>query len=371
MIHLGKALEAAARKIRPYLIPAHRRGYRNLVARGLRQRQPHQQIVCLDFANHAIDAVGGRYYFSLVRELIDAGYFPVFIARRATLSTFASSPLKAQLLDERLGVISSLDKLQEPYFLITDRAQPRPAYAEKIVVVNYEWRVCRNADEIAFPFFVHPGLALTLETTLPPEPASSRPARLFFGGNTEDRKYDKDVIREVYGMLSRREMLATAMTTIAPEKIFKPANAAEWLEPSEFHFFGLCETQHCKIPQDRWLEALTQADFFLACPGVGMPLCHNLIEAMAVGSIPILQYADYLSPPLQDQVNCLTFDDVQSLGAVLQQLFAMSDVEITTLRAHVRAYFAEHLAPGRFAQRLFSGESRRCVLLLNDYRVPR
>ena len=59
----------------------------------------------------------------------------------------------------------------------------------------------------------------------------------------------------------------------------------------------------------RWLEALAKADFFLACPGVLMPLCHNVIESLVAGAIPILQYGSYLSPRLEDGINCLAFRD--------------------------------------------------------------
>lgn len=364
----GKSLEAVVRKLRPYLVPAYRRAFASLVARGLGQRREGERIVCCDFANPAIDAVGGRYYFSLVRDLIDAGYFPVFTARRATLSTFGTSRMKSLLLDERLGVVTSLDELREPYFLITDCGLPKPALAEKMVVVSYEQRLSEGESEMAFPVFVHP--QITTKMKLPPvyQVAAPRPARIFFGGNTEQGKYDKDVLRDFYHMLTRREMLdATAAVTPA----YRPLDAASWLASAEFHPFVLCETQHCKIPQERWLEALAKADFFLACPGVGMPLCHNLIEALAAGTIPILQYATYLPQPLENGVNCLAFENPAELQEITAKVLTMGQEQIQILRGNVRAYYDEFLAPGRFAEKLFSGPQRERTLLINAYRVPR
>ena len=126
MSGFGKSLEAVARKLRPYLSAKHRRAYAAMVSRGMSQHRPGEKIVCCDFSNQAIDSVGGRYYFSLVRDLIDAGYFPVFTAHRQTLSTFGTSRMKALLLEERLGVVRFLDELREPYFLITDRDAAAP-----------------------------------------------------------------------------------------------------------------------------------------------------------------------------------------------------------------------------------------------------
>lgn len=365
--HIGKSLEAAVRKIRPYFLPSCRRTFSVLVSRGMRERREGEPVVCCDFSDPAIDAVGGRYYCGLVRDLISAGYFPVFTARRATLSTFGSSRMKSALLEERLGVVSSTDDLDEPFFLITDDPLATPELAERIVLVDYEWRRSREKNEIAFPFFMHPNIDPKRRS---PQD-DIRVARLFFGGNTREGKYDRTVIRDTYGMLSRREMLEVASATVPTEEIHRPDHADTWLDSSEYCPFVLCETQKCEIRQDRWLEALAKADFFLACPGVGMPLCHNLIESLAAGCVPILQYGSYLTPPLQHRSNCLAFHDARTLADIVSEIFAMSPEKIADLRANVRAYYDDYLAPGRFSMRLFGGSRERRILLLNDYRVPR
>ncbi len=369
-LRFGKSLEAAVRKARPYFNPAYRRAYNTLLARGMGERNDGEPIVCCDFANPAIDAVGGRYYFSLVRDLIDAGYFPVFTARRGTLSTFGTSRMKSLLLSERLGVVRSLDELTEPYFLITDHDTPAPVNAKRVIKVSYEQRLARNENEMAFPVFVHPHITVKSKLPVFYEVEAERSARIFFGGNTEPDKYDKDVIRDVYHMLSRREMLTETIAAIPPEMIHRPKNSANWSASSEFHAFVLCETQHCKIPQERWLDALVNADFFLACPGVGMPLCHNLIEALAAGCIPILQYANYLPDPLTDRENCMAFHNAASLRKTLDEILNLSPARISELRANVRHYYDEILAAGRFAERLFTGSTRK-TLLLNAYRMSR
>lgn len=368
LIRVGKGTEHLVRKLRPYLLPRYRRAYAELLARGYHPSADGQPLVCCDLADRAIDSVGGRYYFSLVRDLIDAGYHVVFTARRMTLSTFGVYWMKKLLLTERFSVIRSFDELKGPYLLITDGNDSPPQSAKRVVRVNYERRLCRTEDEMAFPVFVHPQIAATARLPLAYPVEDSRPARIFFGGNTEQGKYDKELIGEIYHMLSRREMLAVAEEIFPNGKTFRPADAAEWLGPNKFCPYVLCETQHCKIPQERWLEALGKADFFLACPGVDMPLCHNLIEALAAGCIPILQYSNYLPPPLTDGENCLAFTDAAGLRETIAKALALSPEEIRILRENVRKYYDEFLAPGQFARRLLSGPR---TLLLNAYRVPR
>jgi len=368
--HLGKSLEAAVRGIRPHLWPSYRRAFRSLVARGLRERHEGEPLVCCDFRSQAIDSVGGRYYFSLVRDLIDAGYFPVFTARRSTLATFGISQMKSLLLKERLGVIRSPDEFRQRYFLITDGTGPTPLLAERVVNVSYDWRLCQQPDDIAFPVFVHPQITTRIQLPYIYQTDAVRPVRLFFGGNTREGKYDRNILRDRYAMLTRREMLEIAGAAFPGAEIHRPRDAAGWLASADAHPFVLCETQHCMIPGERWLDALAKADFFLACPGVGMPLCHNLIEALAAGTVPILQYAAYLPQPLEDGVNCLAFADPAGLAAAIRRAAAMRPEEIRRLRANVRRYHDTYLAPGRFAKLLFTGAPRK-TLLLNAYRVPR
>lgn len=367
---LVRKIEAASRRIRPFILPSHRRAFEAMLACGLTEHRPGEPLIVCDLADLSIDAVGGRYYASMVRDFIDAGYFPVFTARRATLSSFVTSRKKSLLLGERMGVVKSLAELRQPYFLVTDRPEPPPALAEKAVLVDYEPRVSGGAGELELPFFVHPEIAKSVKLPHPYAVEATRPVRIFFGGNTSDGRYDKPEIRDIYRMLTRREMLATA-TAAAAGRIEKPADAAAWLESDVAQDFVMFETQRTKIPGERWIDALAKADFFLACPGVGMPLCHNLIESMAAGAVPILQYAAYLPVPLRDGIDCLGFRSAEELAAVMVRVLAMSPAEVRALRAGVRAYYDAHLAPGCFTRTLFGGDASRKTLLFNAYRVAR
>ncbi len=364
----GKKLERFIRSVRPYLRPSYRRAFSALKARGMAQRLPGEPVVCFDLADQAIDAVGGRYYFGLVLDFIHAGYFPVFIPHRVTLSSFGTSPIKSLLLPRRLGVIDSPHAIAEPFLLITDTTAPVPAQA-RVIRMDYTWRLPASAAEMPLPMFLHPRIGAMERTPVDYAPREERPVRLFFGGNTSPGKYDKDVIGAKYGMLTRRQMLAAADAAIGKDRTYFPAEGEAWLASRDPHEFVLCETQHCKIPQPRWLEAMGKADFFLACPGVGMPLCHNLIESLAAGTVPILQYQDYLSPPLEDGVDCLAFRDAESLEKVLDRVMRMGQSEVAALREGAGSYFRAHHAPGAFARKLLASPAER--LLINSYRVPR
>lgn len=96
-------------------------------------------------------------------------------------------------------------------------------------------------------------------------------------------------------------------------------------------------------PQD-YLSVLSDFSFFIALPGVVMPNCHNVIEAMALGLIPILQYNNWFAPQLENKVNCLTFSRLDQLKEVLLYVKTASEDEINQMRENVLTYFNMYLS---------------------------
>lgn len=89
-------------------------------------------------------------------------------------------------------------------------------------------------------------------------------------------------------------------------------------------------------------------NFYLCCPGVVMPLCHNVVEAMSVGTIPIIEkeYADVMYPNLEHLKNVVIFNDLNDLKMLLKErLFVLSNDEILAIRKNVFDYYEEFLSP--------------------------
>ena len=99
------------------------------------------------------------------------------------------------------------------------------------------------------------------------------------------------------------------------------------------------------LPLKRWMRMLGVSDFFVAPPGIIMPFSHNIIESMAVGTVPITQYGDLFDPPLVDGETCLAFSDEASLRARIEHALRMRSDEIEHLRKNVEDYYDRHLDP--------------------------
>lgn len=105
--------------------------------------------------------------------------------------------------------------------------------------------------------------------------------------------------------------------------------------------------EHFELPMKEVRETLSHFNFYFCCPGVVMPLCHNVIEAMSVGTIPVIQkeYAEVMYPNLTDQVNAIIFNDLEHLDSILENIFETPESEISCMRENVLKYFQDYLTP--------------------------
>jgi hypothetical protein len=149
-----------------------------------------------------------------------------------------------------------------------------------------------------------------------------------------------------FGKLNRSLVVAALESRLSCERlyVFDDPSDLDGVRRGD-HRTKLVMVKGAWFTEREWLEVLASADFFVAAPGVIMPFSHNVVEAMAVGAVPILQYPELFSPPLEDGVNCIRYDGEDDLLARLERLFTLSDSVVAALRDNVVAYYETHLAP--------------------------
>lgn len=365
MSRILKSLEYTAHSLRSYVLPSHIRAYNEL---SKRKDLPDGKLVVFDMVNTQIDNVMGRYLYHIVKDLHDQGYSPVYVSNYRFLATTYRKRYKKKLLEMPFSTISRLSEINRPYLYVTDRQyNPAPANSERVIRVSYAKRRPANETEIPLPFFVHP--EISTQPAFPPQVdlGKKRNSRIFFGGNTRPCGYGDGPVNRVYKVMNRVHVMETVKGYIPQEEqclIQQPFDALPEIT------FSCVETQYFKIPFDQWMQTMMQADFFLACPGTKMPLCHNLVEALCCGTIPIIQYHRYLSPELKDGINCLTFHDEESFKQALQRAVDMPQEEIQRLRTGALGYYQQHLTEGKFAHKLLNHPAKELALLINAYRTP-
>ncbi len=226
---------------------------------------------------------------------------------------------------------------------------------------------------IVMPYPVHPVHAGPgLEARLQRCRSSERQMRVFFSGDSEG--YTKNRIDYPGPKLPRLDVINAILGDMG-DKALLVRGEQDLAGTRAMGYVNRCLIMDQKLPriaETRWLETLATSDFFLCPPGYVMPMCHNTVEAMAVGAIPIINYPEWFDPHLEHMQNCIAFDDRADLLLKLNQVLAMDREDIIRMQRRVTAYYDEHLAPKSFVRRIESSEQRRLVvLMITDANVTR
>jgi hypothetical protein len=308
-----------------------------------------QPLVVFDFADNRIDGPQGRRFYTLFMFFVRAGFYPVLKENYLFMANIQERH-KQFCLAEAFSVSKDCSAINRPYVLVTDKRNTELNWrqASKIIRIDYrpDYQVTDATIPMPFPMF-SAVYTNKQDLLLNQYRQIERQWRVLFGGDAETLKYNKSSIRDTYQKLSRAQVLALLREQLARDEWCEPASQQELNEVLEQRLNGLLivNTRRCEIPVKNWLATVAKASFFLACPGVRYPMSHNLIEALAVGSVPITQYPELFFPALEDGKNCLVYRGETDLTTVVNKAMAMDVEQIRQLSAGAVAYYEAYLDP--------------------------
>jgi hypothetical protein len=191
-----------------------------------------------------------------------------------------------------------------------------------------------------------------LHAHIPASRNRKRLMRCFFSGAW--RGYEGHEVGALLGMMERADIVGVYKSfpgtyVLRSERELQDILSGEILSPIGFY---LVDTDCYRIPQAQWFHVLGHAHTFLAPPGVRHPLCHNIVEAMAVGAIPITNYPQWFHPPLEDGMHCFAFQSYDDLLETLALVRDMPSEQLEVMHQAVLAYYDAFLDPIRFRGRL-------------------
>lgn len=375
---IGKSLEWKWREIRSYLLPRDHACYRKLVKHSASLSTPKDKLVLFDLHSIKIDNVGGRYLYRVISDFVALGYTPCYAKRFRFLANFHSKGFKKLLLniphfiyDDELQLTQSVTEI----ILFTDSVSVFDSTTiQNKIIIDYAQRRA-NSAEIALRFDIHPDQVKTL--TDDPDILSEirnhkKVTRIFFSGRTAPNEYGRNNLAKNFGKLNRLDALKLIMESEQLAHRITSLQSDSPLEALEArHEILIADNRVFKIPPQLWLKTLASSEYFICLSGADMPLCHNLIEALMTGTIPILEYPEYMDPPLSDGVNCLVFAGKENLVATIEKALGLDEATKTTISKNAMAYYDKHYYPGKFAEAMIEAPPERHRLLLNDYRIRR
>jgi len=196
----------------------------------------------------------------------------------------------------------------------------------------------------------------------------NRKIRVLFAGNLENSEYYND--RDFYGKfkITNRLDIINFICKKFKNRIMIPDSYIEYtkmLEMEDQIDILLVDRRKFSIPPDLFLQQLSNMSFFIAAPGVVMPLCHNIIEAMCVGSIPILEYSDSFMPHLEGRVNCISFNGLPDLEKKIDDVLGMDEITISGIRENTVKYYNDYLSPSSVINHIEKNRYNLKKLFLN------
>jgi|GEM_PF-2290281 len=204
--------------------------------------------------------------------------------------------------------------------------------------------------------------------------ASFRPisCKVFFGGSISRYGYP-DLAQAFPEMMNRTEIIDSVKQKFSKD-IIDYNNAKEQHSSIDTYkiLFALNDNrqEHSQYPLsfDNFEEQLSASDFFIAPPGIGMPHCHNIMEAMSAGTVPITNYAEWFSPKLEDGCNCISFHDAEELKYCIEKALEMSEDQVKKMRQNARNYYVKYCSTEAVYNRLkpYFGKRERMMLITND-----
>ena len=360
MPSLREHIEAIGRKIRNFLSPAGYRVYRELSQKTYKFGSEDKPVVAFSFRYQEIDKVGGRYFYFLFKEFSCIG---MEVAIQLNFSFIASVPhkkYKSLILKEKVLYFKTAQDLPSGSIIITDHDGFNGSRnLRKVIFLKFGELLPQTDSEFSLPFSMHPQNLDTKPMTCQSKHKSSF-NRIFFSGEASQPRYNRESLSKKYKVLTRFDAL---------NKI-KEAIADHFWNSEDLKKLDLRTERSNIVPAGDWMMELASSDFFIALPGVAMPMCHNAVEALAVGTIPILQYPQYFNPPLIHGVNCLTYNSGDELINVISSAMQMELAERNKMSESCMLYYDKHLKLGSFSAKLIFSQKLQLTILVDSYRTP-
>lgn len=231
----------------------------------------------------------------------------------------------------------------------------------------------RFSKPIIMPYAVHPMHAeRVVGESLAGLRATKRNVRILFAGDLEG--YKRTWIRYPEAKLTRTEVISTLKERLGdPLRLANtPQDLNAVMESGYTRQLVIVDNDGARIEWTRWMDVIARADFFLCPPGIVMPMCHNIVEAMAIGTIPITSYPEWFSPKLEHLKNCVVFNGKDDLIDKVNMALAMSDDQKLEIRENAMRYYELHLKPETFVRKVETRtESALNILMYSEYNVAK
>ncbi|AHM59905.1 hypothetical protein D770_08210 [Flammeovirgaceae bacterium 311] len=225
-------------------------------------------------------------------------------------------------------------------FLNNNRLSLKPNYyypiSEELLSNNYK-----------VPFSLHPMFYFKELDSLNLEKVITRKFKLVFAGNLSGIYKNIKCFDEVY--LSRVVLVEILMSKFS-QYVHFPKTKNELYSTDK----PICiiDISNFWLDKKEYISFLSNSDFGLCPVGLRMPFCHNLIECIYTGTIPVLQYNKLLNPELQHLVECISFDGNEYDFISKINMILSGEIHTTDFTNNLFSYYQNNLSPSAVIQQI-------------------
>jgi hypothetical protein len=179
----------------------------------------------------------------------------------------------------------------------------------------------------------------------------------FFAGNTNTTTYNADITRQLFDVNTRHETFSHIIEKLPKDILYIPKMLDLFLRDIELGLLEnkivLLDINNFEIPRKHYFEILLQTNFYIHMCGVIYPYCHNQIESMMAGCIPITQFSDFFLPALKHETDSILFKSLDDLIDILLKINKGNYTNtIETMRENIVNYYIEYYSFQSFEKKL-------------------
>lgn len=318
-----------------------------------------EKVLLVDFKNPNLYH---RFFYLLLKFYNISGYqiiYPMTFSKFRNLRN--GDPYLALILKEE-NFLSIKDIKQKSNFVkITDEQFSADYFTNYFSESNLE----KNALHIPMsfhPLMYHKNL---WNNNVPKN--KNRINSIFCYGNFDNKAY-LEIERTGFKVINRRKLYEFFKEQAKFHLIKNQENLNQILSEKPIGKYIFAEKYVYPLPMEDVQRTLSKFRFFLCCPGVVMPLCHNVIEAMSVGTVPIIQreYAQVMYPQLENGKNAIIFENIDDLKDILNnKLFNTSESDFKIMSDHVFQYYQDFLSPESVVENINCNLKSDATIYLN------
>ena len=267
--------------------------------------------------NILITGLVDRYFFDIVNSFSDNNKNTVKIFENINYKHLDKYGAYIDYINN-IEIINSIPLSSKDEILVSDNIdfirKHEKSYNDYIHI-KYDYYSNLDSDSLK-PYPMHPNVYKNKQHLIDYH-STEKNMDVCFVGNASTDHYRSPIFNNFFKIQNRHQVFTYLSTNLNKLKDNELV-----LNNTSYNGNGLVliDTNVASIDDKEWLGYLSKFKYFIALAGVAMPLCHNFIEAMFCGTIPIIHKNQNTEYGLINEVNCLTYSNLFELEDIIYNI---------------------------------------------------